>query len=495
MVNVYESFWHHPGAAGGTQSTCYPGGFEWDDNTSTPGWYMHYCGQSGATGTISGVTGNSATGYPSQPVYAVTLSSPVTTVAVGQWGYMTGVGGMPKANGSFQVVSVISTSSFSVQMYTSYATTTNPAYAGGGTLQLFDWQNVSYTDYSSTPTGPTGSCTPGTTDATAWAYSTRTLRATRLSGTSSTPAIITIRDFLPPACGAAQLRTCGPHTTSLNSIPKQYATPTAAVFDISGTDTHMVYRLEFQRPTDSSTTTLLYHSGYSLTSGEAAYTQGGSNPGEYITGQSGTTQDVIIDRCIFTRLWPLKGDLLVQLDGTNMVLQNSYLQSTGANWWGHEDRRGTIYDNAGSEIVEAGDANGALVDNNYLEHYGITVHFFDAGMGHGLNGANNNITVSRNTFYRNFALIDQAPGSTVDYYTPLRQFLEFKSGVNVDINGNTFTNNFQNVSQGGAIALTPENLGIYPGMYCALSYSGTTGTFTVNNGINYTLNVGDWDLG
>ena len=487
MVSVNESFWHQPGTSGGTQSTCYPGGFEWDDNVSTPGWYMHYCGQSGVTGTISGVTGNSIAGFPFQPTYAVTLSSPVTSVAVGQWGYMTGVGGMPKANGSFQVVSVVSTSSFSVQMYNSYSSQSNPTYTSGGTLQLFDWQSVAFTSY--TGAAPTGTCTPGTTAASAWAYSNSNpsggaLAGNLSSGTYNNPTYSTGRIW---RCTAPNVWS--PHYIVYSTF-KQFPTAQAAVFDLSATTHTWIVGMNFSaQPIFNDP--LLYHSGYSLTSGEAAYVQGGATPGEYVFTQSGTTQDVIIDRCIFTRLWPLKGDLMLQMDGTSIALQNSYLQSTGANWWGHEDR-GVIYDNAAGEIVEAGDANGALVDNNYLEHYGITVHFFDAGMGHGFNGANNNITVSRNTFFRNLALIDQAPGSTVNYYTPLRQLLEFKSGVNVDINGNTFTNNFQNVSQGGAIDLTPENLGVYAGLYCALSYSGTTGTFTVNNGIAYTMNVGDW---
>ena len=448
LANVYESFWHHPGSGNGTQSTCYPGAFEWDDNTNTPGWYMHYCGNSGSPGTISNITGNSVA---FQPIYAVTLSTPVTSVAVGQWGYMTGIGGIPRANGSFQVTAVTSTSSFTVQMYNSYASATNPTYTSGGTIQMFDWQNVGFTPYSGA--APSGTCTPGTTDATAWAYSNNTPGGGALAGNLSSGSYNNQTYSTGRIWRCTATNVWSPHYIKYSAM-QEVPDALTAVFDLSATTHTWIVGLNFgAQPIFNDP--LLYRSGQSLASGNSAFTQGGSNPGEYVFTQSGTTSDVVIDRCMFTRLWPMKGDLMVQLDGTNIVLQNSYFQATGANWWGREDR-GSQYNNAAAEIIEAGAANGALVDNNYLESYGITVHFFDSGMGKGFNGANNNITVSRNTFFRNLALIDQAPGSTVDYYTPLRQHLEFKSGINVDINGNTFTNNFQNVSQGAAIALSAE---------------------------------------
>src|SRR5262249_32867981 len=103
-----------------------------------------------------------------------------------------------------------------------------------------------------------------------------------------------------------------------------------------------------------------------------------------------------------------------------------------------------------------------------------TVHFNEQAAGTGIGGSIHDVTVTRNTFFRDLTKIDQAPGSVVNYYTPLRQLLEFKSGINVDIHGNIFQNNFRNVSQGGAIALTPEEL-ILPdlGMECfPLTYIG-----------------------
>jgi hypothetical protein len=569
MVTANQSFYIHQGVSSLLQSSCYPGGFEWDDtggdypssanitavtstteftinasnlpnigsyfrpgqyiwvgnqtgssnsgyqiaslsgNTITlslplsstpnindqvqlaPGFYMHYCGADSVQGTISNVVYNStASGGTNQFLFNVTLSSPVTAVAVGQWGYMTGIGGIPKANGSFQVTSVTNTSSFVVQLYNSYVGSTSASYTGGGTLTLFDWQNVSYTPF--TGASPSASCTPGTTAASAWAYSNQTPSGGYLTsnldnaGTFNNTNYSTARVW---RCTAPN--TWSPHYILYSSSGEIFANPAAATFDLSQAAHTWVVGFNFTN-TSLYNDPLLYHSGQTLTSGEQGALQGGSAPGFNIYMQNGTTQDVHIDRCLFTRPWPAKGAQFVQFNGSSISLTNSYLQNAGGNWWGHEDR-GPIYDNSAGSMVIGGQANRALLDNNYFEHYGITVHFDDSGMGGGFAHATNNVTVSRNTFFRNFALIDQAPGSTVNYYRPLRQHLEFKSGVNVDINGNIFSNNFRNVSQAAAIALTPEAYpNGSPGIYCVLSYSGSSGTFTVQGGTSYTVNVGDW---
>ena len=501
MPTIYENFWPHPGSPYGDQAHCYPGGFEWDDasNTPDPGTsnifsYMHYCGNSGTTGTVSNVVFVSETSE-AQATYTVTLSSPASiTPTTGQWGYITGVGGIPKANGSFQVGSVSSSTSFQITTYNSYASPSGSTYTSGGTVQFFDYASVAFTPY--TGAGPVGSCTDGTTGAAAWAYSTTDPGGSPLVGNKS-PGV-----YNDPHYSTGRIWRCSggvwaPHYIAY-SVTGKFAVPTQSVFDISNAQHFWVAGLNFtSHPIFNDP--LLFHSGQTITGGDGSPSplQGGSAPGFTVVAASGFTNDVHFDRCIWTQAHPTKGDQFIQLDGTNLSITNSYLQNTGANWWGSEDR-GEVYDNTAGPMIGASNCNTCLISNNYLEHYGITIHFDDQNAGLGIAGATSNITISRNTFFRNFALIYGAPGSTANYYIGLRQMLEFKSGVFLDINGNTFTNNFQNVSQGGAIALTPQFLGLSGGggIYSSLSYSGSDGVFdTTPSGIGptgYTVNVGDW---
>ena len=46
------------------------------------------------------------------------------------------------------------------------------------------------------------------------------------------------------------------------------------------------------------------------------------------------------------------------------------------------------------------------------------------------------VTIARNLFYRDPARFYGGPSATIDYYEPLRQLLELKSGIRFDINGN-----------------------------------------------------------
>lgn len=490
----------------GSHSSCYPGGYYWDDTSNTPGWYMRYCAASGSLGTITNVTGTSV---EFQPVYAVTLSATTgITPSAGQWGYMTGVGGIPKANGSFMVTSVSSATSFSVQMYNSYGpATSSVTYTSGGTLQFFDFTPISpaggsvgFTSF--TTAAPSGSCTPGTGvgTTTAWAYSNNpaggsgTLAGNVSSGTYTNSGTTTGTGYSTARvwkCTATN--TWSPYFLVPSGVPRIVASSgVQSTLDLANAIHTWIVGLQFTaQPTFNDP--LLYHSGFDLSEGDNAVIQGGSTPGFHIFGISGTTQNVHIDRCLFTRQRPSKGTQFVQLNGTSLVLSNSYFKNTANYWWGQEDR-GSNYDSAAGPMVVCGSLNGGLIYNNYIESYGIGVHCDDENYGGGFAHSANNVTVQRNTFFRDLTLINQAPGSSVDYYTPLRQLLEFKRGVQVDINGNTFTNNFQNVSQGGAIALGPESytVGATAGLYCALSYASTTGTFTVNFGATYTVNIGDW---
>lgn len=498
MPTMLQSIYIHQNGSYTAQSYCYAGGLYWNDVPTTPDpgtggnfQYMKYCGNSGTAGTVSNVVYVADTsGGEHQFTYAVTLSVAAgVTPSVGQWGYMTGVGGIPKANGSFQVVSVASSTSFNVTMYNSYLGSSSVTYTSGGTVQFFDWQTVSYTSY--TGASPSGSCTPGTTAASAWAYSTTNPVGSALTGNISVGSMTNTNYSSARVWRCTAPNVWSPHyIDNLDGGIYVSAFPQTATLDLSQATHTWIVGLNFTNAPVYNDP-LLYHSGWSLGSGEADILQGGSAPNFNIYN-TGASLDNHIDRCLFTRQWPAKGNQFIQMNGTELTLTNSYVQNLANSWWGHEDR-GTVYDDAAGAPIYAGCLNGGLVDNNYIEAYGISIHFDDLCIGTGLHGVANNITTTRNTFYRNLALIDEAPGSTVNYYTPLRQLWEAKSCVDCDINGNTFTNNFQNVSQAAAIDLTPEWIGEGGGgIYCTLAYTGSSGLFTLNDSYGYTVNVGDW---
>lgn len=490
MPQFYETVWPMPGAQ--TLSQCYAGGYYWDGSSSTPGFYLNYCGIQ-STGTVSNVVPNaSCSGSTSTcAVFNVTLSSGLSTLpTVGQWGYETSIGGLPKANGTFNFTTVTDSSHFTVTMLNGYNTANGQTYTSGGTLNSFAWQNVTYFDYSGTPTGPTSGCTAGTGVGTtnAWAYANVTPTGSTLT------ANLAVGNFVGSTYSTQRVWRCQgtawvPYYIE-EGAPKQQQAATAAVIDVSASQHIRFIGIAidhypvFQDP-------LLYRGG---PGGNAAYFQGGSGPEEYVLDYPGTSQDLIFDRCIVTREWPAKGDQLLQMDGDNIAVINSYFKAD-ADWWGKEEY-GPYWDNAAGDMISTLSGGPKLLQGNYIEAYGISAHFNDGGIGWGFAGSIHDVTVQQNTFFRDFTKIYLAPGYTVDYYMPLRQILEFKSGLNALVNGNIFNGNFRNVSQGAAIALTPEAYIVdSAGFFTQMVYSGGTGTITnlqYSAGPEYTTNVGDW---
>jgi hypothetical protein len=484
MSNLFmTNFWSH--TADTTTSTCYPGSFNWNTGSSTPGFYMGYCGQS-ATATVTNATVSFA-GSPCSGVIggncanvAFTLSAPAT-FSLNQWGFVSGIVGCDRCNGSFQVGAVTDSQHFTGIMVNGYTDTTN-SYSSGGAMQFFDWTTVSYTSY--TGAAPSGNCTPGTTASTAWAYSNTDPLGNPLAGNLA--AGYANQEYSTGRvwrCTATN--TWSPHYVVFSS-EKAGAEPYLANIDASHAIHTRFIGLKFQAPPVYNDP-LLYFSGGSFGGLASAYTQSGASPSAYVFGGNGTMNDVVFDRCVFLRPWPAKGDIIINWDGNNVAIENSYFQAMG-NWYSHLDR-GSLFDNAAGDMISTQAGGPKKLFNNYIEGYGISAHFNEQSLGSGALGVAHDVTVQQNTFYRNFANIDQAPGSTTDKFTPLRQLLEFKRVVRADINGNIFNGNFQNVSQAAGIELTPE----YNSFNFALGLIGQLTGNSMNVGsVSYSLAVNDW---
>lgn len=487
MPTLYESVFPMPDVQ--SLSGCYAGGKYWDNSSVTPGFYMHYCGVQ-ATATVSSVALNASCGGNTVTcnVFDVVLSSGLSTLpTVNQWGYVTSVGGLLKANGTFQYTSVTDSSHFTITMLNDYRSTAGQSYTSGGTLQSFAWQSVSFTSYSGL--APTGTCTPGTTGTASWAYSNL-----QPDGITPLSANIAVGEYVGTTYSTERVFACDANGAWMpfyidtgSNVFKQSQATGASILDASQSQHVRFIGLNIQhRPLYADP--LLLRGG---PGGGQGWFQGGSAPDEYVMTQAGQSNDLVFDRLLLLRIYPSKGAQIFQIDGDNLALIHSYMKVI-SNYWGVEDY-GSNWDNATGEPISSANGGGPkLLLDDYLEGYGITVHFNDGPVGRGFAGSNHDTTVAQCTFFRDLTTIYKGPGSSgIAYYQPQRQMLEFKSGVYIDINGNTFTGNMRSVSQGAAIALTAEEYGVFNGIHVNLSYSGGNGIFTVLSG-EYTVNVGDW---
>jgi hypothetical protein len=185
--------------------------------------------------------------------------------------------------------------------------------------------------------------------------------------------------------------------------------------------------------------------------------QGGKG-GQPSINQNPATTDVIYDRCFFDGLgYPngMSGNAGT-FTGDRIAIIESYLSGYG-NWFGPQDR-GSRYDNFASSAIIRSAGTTSLFRNNYLQSSGLTLHNDDS---FALWLTNVDETVLRNTFHRNPTHFYGNNGvlgglSSNGVYYPQREEFECKSCQQFLIDGNTFSYNWRNTSQGAAIILSPR---------------------------------------
>ena len=463
MARFEQTHWGH--GAGTTTAECIPGAYHWELTQGTPGWYMKKCDVV-ASGAVSAATGAQGSG---DEVTQFRLAAPLAVLPiVGQIGYSTGVGGIAKANGTFHITAVTDASRFEATYYNGYIDPSN-TYTGGGSVVIYDWVPVPHQNY--TGAAPVAPCTTGE-----WSYN-NTGAIANFTSSYTDPNYSVGRVF---RCVAAN--TWKHHWIVFNQIAAKVNPNDAPIFDLTLVHHIRFIGLEITNPPVPDDV-LLRRTGPGMYA--AGTTQSGATPAHFIY-QFSSTHHIVWDRCYIHSEWPAKNQILLYFHGDNVAIVDSYFYAMGM-WFG-SDEYGPYLDNLAGDKIGAQWGGPKLLDNNYLEGYGITVHFNDQSSGDGI--PVHDVTVKRNWFYRDPAKFLGGALATVDYYIPLRQLLELKSGIRFDVNGNIFENNFQNVSQAAAIMLSPVNMTQLASICDITATSGGTTTFQCRSPL--FAQVGDW---
>ena len=411
-------------------SNCGFGSYVWFNGLSGP-WKMQYCAEA-PVGAIAGITelNPSYNGY--QLAFKINLAA--HGLSVGDVIHLAGITGCTRCNGSGLVVSVTDRDHVVITMVNGYTAPGFKPVTTNATLTKAVWKAVPYTA-AKYPAGPQGSCTSG-----AWAADT------------------TLNPSLIPLQGT--WRCVGGAWTHWRVIYNPSNPDSSPSFDFATNPVRNVRLIGLWFtgiPFDSEPLQGRWSGGMIPQPG-LVY----ASPQIYV----GLNSSVVIDRCVNTYNRPAKqGNALVAYGPVAYI--NSFLyMRTGTGWCNPEDR-GPAQDNYASASFLISSGSGILLRNNWLEAYGITVHFDDR-FAYFIPPTD--ITVSRNMFYRDPKFFYGSPLSDGFYY-PLRQLLEFKAGLRISIDGNRFFNNWHNVSQANAIFLWGLHTG-NPGTFVNIDASG-----------------------
>lgn len=457
-VIVADAFGHYDATTTITNANCFPGGYNWSNKTSpgTPGFYMQQCVQNGTTQTITNITGGSFGG----DTFGVSHWSGLVTTAsahgfsVNDNVFIAGVVGIARANGSCRVTAVPTSTTANVTCASAYFDTSN-TYSSGGTIVNHVWQTITlgsgtanYQNVSLSLANTT--CSP----LGAWGY-------------DSTSATENYDGAVGPKVAVAStgsVMRCSKDTRG-NVVWKPWRVLLknnngTKYWGLAVDSSSYIYFLgiHFTR-TFSPTEPLFLRDGAdaSQQSSSNTYVSQGGKLSEALVGTTVNSSNITFDRCWFDGIGYPNGatGAALTLNGDNISVINSYGSGLG-NWFGATDR-GARYDNFAAAAIVRSAGTGFLFLNTYWEAYGISLHHDDSEAAV-LN--NQDITVKKNWFFR---ALDHFYGSVTNLlnfpegvYWPLRQLYEHKAGLRILLDGNIFQNNWRNVSQAAAIALTPR---------------------------------------
>jgi hypothetical protein len=143
------------------------------------------------------------------------------------------------------------------------------------------------------------------------------------------------------------------------------------------------------------------------------------------------TGDFVFDRVYFHGLggdqkWGGRSLASGALDGKEVAIVNSYIDNLTSGW-------STTDEEGASIIIDIG-PGPTIISNNYIEGVGVDIHF-SAGAGGGIRG---DYSVIRNTFKGWDKWMFGNAADTLGLHYLMRQFLEFKNGRRVRVQGNIF---------------------------------------------------------
>ncbi len=458
-----------------TNGNCHPGGYLWlYSSANTPSFNMQQCVQNPATPlTITNVTGCVSAGNGNLGACSVTTSSANNFSAAngGDIVWVQGVVGVNKANGTCRVTSVTSPTVFVMTCSAGYVDPSN-TYISGGTVQNHVWSST-LTPQSVTlgaaPTyfPPAGACSPEG----AWGYDAS--HATQnydpalgpILGTTSTGSVV----------------RCVQDESGSNLVWRQWTVwlndPTTSpqgefTLDLSGSSWIYVLGVRLASQRIPPEPLWLRDGGYPEAS---TAIQGGHMSASFIN-TSVNSSNITFDRCIVDGIDYPRGMVsgVMRLNGNNISIVDSYI--TGISLWFSGTDRGPRYDDYASAALIRSGGTGFLLRNNYIEAGGITMHFDDS---ESLVLPIFDNTIVRNTFYRNPAHFYGSNNPLFNCslncaYYPFRQVLESKASVRELVDGNTFTNNWRNVSAGTALQLSPlSDSSPYNNQYATISGGNT----------------------
>lgn len=399
------NFPHYPLGTNATNNFCYPGTYLWPlefPQQNTPAVFaMQQCVANPTSYSITNITGcvNPGGGDANWTNCTVTTSG-ANGFSANDIITVSGVAGIAKANGTCQVNSINSATSFSMSCAGMYYDGSN-TYVSGGLVHNYVWQPITTTasapftlqtvSLGPAPTylPPSGTCAPEG----AWGYDPT--NATVNWDTSYGPALGTSSTGSVVRCMYDKTMTnlTWQRWTVWLEDPLEFPQQSFAL-DFSGSSWIYVRGIRVASPKIPPEPLFL---GFAGTPGNTPSFQGGKTASSLIH-TSGSSSNITFDQVLIDCADYPRGMAsgVLKLDGNNISLINSYMSGCGY-WFGPYDR-GAAYDDYASAAIIRSVGTGFLLSNNYLEGYGITMHFDDSLQG---TVPETDVTTVRNTFYRN----------------------------------------------------------------------------------------------
>lgn len=501
-----SNFFHYLPTTVPVNNNCFPGAYMWVTPVgwyainNDPGFTMQQCVANNTPKNITNITGCVGAGNGNIGTCSVTTSTNHGFSAQDII-HVKDVVGITRVNGTCRVTSITSSTVFVMTCTAAYVDLVNNAYISGGTADGRHWQAVTAQSITLGPAPtyfpPSGSCSPEG----AWGYDSSV--ATQNANPSYGP-------FLGPTqadgiTSAGSVVRCMKNELGTALVWRRWTVqlgdPTNApsanyTIDLSGSS--YIYLLGIRLASQKIPPEPLFLEAGGPPESVQAF-QGGKESSSFLL-TSTASSNITIDRCIIDGIGYPNGMSAgaLQLHGDNISVIDSYITGLG-QWFGAADRGSSLDNYAGAAIIRS-NGTGFLFRNNYVEAYGLSIHFDESKSAVLLD---QDITTVQNTFYRNPTHFYGSPENLAAYpitgniitgdggvYWPGRQIWECKWCLRALNSGNQYINNWKSVSGGAGIQMSPR-MESSPFLQAYATASGGN-TIDWSNIPVTNLAIGDW---